>query len=295
MQKDMTFLAVDGKLTSSSAAHLRNLAKEKAEELLAKLRGANFLDKYVQLIGTSEKNCTDKGWDAFTVSAVPEVIEIVAKYHAFEAWMNEAIEAKRHLYDELKRLSINTWAKLEGIELPVEPEMEKVITSDDCIAELTIKERNRFFALQAKVAALGKLLHNDGYYVRAMGYYQNALSKPISEVMNGRDTILHISEPSVSAEVVNETFFILQNMHREAQAQLNGMAHAIEEAIEKDELAKTTKYREAYSAYANEMKEMNIKFSEYKQKLTAELEKLKIVIPEHLTDVYTELTSLGKK
>ena len=47
MKKDYTFLAEDGKLTMSSAAHLRDLAANASKELLQKLNNIHFTNKYI--------------------------------------------------------------------------------------------------------------------------------------------------------------------------------------------------------------------------------------------------------
>lgn len=293
MQKDLTFLAVDGKLTSSSAAHLRDLAASKATEIISALGQMKFVNKYVQLIGSVDRNLTHKGYSGQDIQRIPEDLEKIAVYYAFEAWMNEAIEAKRNLFDELKKLTLEEWAKLKGIELPVEPKSPRSKDVDDYLATLTIKERNRWFTLQAKVSSIGKLIH-DGPFARAMKEFQSAKSNPITEVLNGRDTILHISEPSVDSETVNEVYYKLQNTHREYQAQFNGMKEAMDKFIKEDSMKATSEYREAYSAYRTQIAEYQTQLTQYKQEMSAELEKLKIVIPEHLMGVYRELAALGK-
>ena len=56
MKSDYVFLSVDGKLTMSSASHLRNLAAVKANEILSQLENLSFVNEYIGLIDSKEFN-----------------------------------------------------------------------------------------------------------------------------------------------------------------------------------------------------------------------------------------------
>lgn len=295
MKKDLTFVAVDGKLTMSSAAHLRDLAALSAREILSKMNNIHFTNKYVQLIASKEQNqtqigCTDEG-----CRLIPDAIHTVIQLQSFEAWMNEAIQAKRNLFDELKSMTVQEYIKnILNEEVPVSPTLPHVMTEDEYLAELNIKERNRYFELQTTVAAIGKLIHKDSPYDRAINELQDALVNPIKEILNGRDTILHVSRKSLDENVVNEVFYKLQKEHREAQAALNGMKDQMDKAIKKSNIEATEAHMVAYEEYQAKMQKYSISLSQYKQQATADLEKLKIVIPQHLEGIYQELSNLGK-
>lgn len=294
MKKDLVFLAVDGKLTSSSAGHLRNLAASKANEILTRLNMLHFTNKYINLIGSSARNQSQIGITEDALRSIPAALAKVVQYQAFEAWMNEAIVARDNLYKELRGLDLDDWYAQSGETKPERPEMAVVMTEDDYLSKLTIKERNRFYMLQTEVAAIGKLIHKGGPFDLAMKEMQECAVNPITEILNGRDTILHETRPSLSADAVNEVYFALQSQHRSMQAQLNGMKDQMEKAIKKDSLDKTNAYQEELQKYNATIKEAQTKLSAYKQEMLAELEKLKIVIPEHLMDTYKELSALGK-
>lgn len=294
MKSDYVFLSVDGKLTMSSASHLRNLAAVKANEILSQLENLSFVNEYIGLIDSKEFNQTHFGTNYAALCNIPDQIEKVALYHSFEAWINEAIEAKQRLFSEIKSLSLEEWAASQGIELPNKPIPEAAMNEDDYLETLTVKERNRFLTLQSKVSAIGNLIHKGNAYDTALKNLQNSITNPIKETLNGRDTILKKYEPSVSIDSVNDIYFKLQNTHREYQAQLNGMKEARDQAIKRDAIEKTSKYREEWSRYTDVMAKYEADLTAYKQSKNAELEKLKIVIPEHLMSVYNELTVLGK-
>lgn len=295
MKKDYTFLAEDGKLTMSSAAHLRDLAANASKELLQKLNNIHFTNKYIQLIGDTNINQTRVGLIAQECTQIPNAIQHVIKLQSFEAWMNEAIEAKRRLFKEIENLSLQEYVEnILGEEYPISPRPPKSMTEDDYLSTLTIKERNQYFYLQTTVAAIGKLIHKDSPYDKAFKELYDSTINPIKEVLSGRDTILHISEPSVSSEVVNEVFYGLQNTHREAQAQLNGMKDLMDKTIKRDVIEKTELFRKQYEEYQMKIQNYSILLTKYKQSATSELEKLKIVIPNHLEDTYKKIISLGK-
>lgn len=295
MKKDYTFLAEDGKLTMSSAAHLRDLAANASKELLQKLNNIHFTNKYIQLIGDTNRNQTRVGLNAQECTQIPNAIQHVINLQSFEAWMNEAIEAKRRLFKEIENLSLQEYVEnILGEEYPISPRPSKSMTEDDYLSTLTIKERNKYFYLQTTVAAIGKLIHKDSPYDKAFKELYDSTINPVKEVLNGRDTILHISEPSVSSEVANEVFYGLQNTHREAQAQLNGMKDLMDKTIKRDVIERTELFRKQYEEYQMKIQNYSILLTKYKQSATSELEKLKIVIPNHLEDTYKQIISLGK-
>lgn len=294
MKSDYVFLSEDGRLTSSSAAHLRNMAASKAESLLSQMRLMHFTNKFVQLIGDKASSQTQVGLSEEQVEAVPEQLYQVIRLQAFEAWMNEGIAAKRRLYEEIKQLTWDEFAEMKGIERPEMPKKEPYMTEDDYLTTVSIKDRNRYFMLQTEAAAIGKLIHKGGAFDAAMKELQETLVTPTKELLNGRDSILHNYSPSVNPEVVDAVYFKLQNKHREAQAELNGMKDLMEKAIDKDSLQKDADYQNKLTEYNSKEKEFSVAFDIYRKEEEARIAKLKIVIPDHLLDTYKELSALGK-
>ena len=289
MTKDLVFIAVDGMLTSSSAGHMRDLAKANAEVIMKRLNSMGFINKYISLIDGQGSKQTVVGYTKEQLENIGKDIDKVATYYSFEAWMNEAIEAKRRLFEELKNLSLEEWARIKEIELPQEPEYPDTMSEDGYLATLSIKERNRYFSLQSKVAAIGKLIHNDGSFITAMDEYRQALSTPIKTTLNGRDTILYESRPSVEETDVTDTYFKLQQKHREYQAQLNGMKELMNKAIYEDGIKKINEYIAKLSEYHNIIGEYQAQKLQYVKENSRELEKLKIVIPDHLREIFNRI------
>ena len=86
----------------------------------------------------------------------------------------------------------------------------------------------------------------------------------------------------------------MKQEYREAQSKLNGYKHMIDEAVTKDEIEKDNKFAEAYKIYSLSYQEIYAKFQAWKKEEQAKIEKLGIIIPEHLRGVYTMVNTLGK-
>lgn len=290
MKKDQIFLAEDGKLTMSSAAHLRDLAAAKAQDILAGLNDVEFVNQHMTLIATQQQYRTRVGWTDDQLRQVSSALKRVAEYHSFEAWMNEAIEAKRRLLNDIQRMSIED----SPIEVPKAPEKTAEYTTDDYMSTLSIKDRNLFYSLETKVAVIGKFIHKDSPYARAVKRMQECLNRPVQAEVNGRDTMVYEYALSADKALIDDVYFQLQQEHRESQAQLNGMRNTMNETIRKENLAHEQEYKAAYEAYHNAMTIARSDFNTWQKLELARIEKLKIVIPVHLQDVYDELCKLGK-
>ena len=147
MNKDLTFLAEDGKLSMSSAAHIRDLAALKAQNIKSKLDNISFINEYISVIG-GEKNLTSKGFLTNQLTEVEKDLQTLADLYSLEAWFNEAITAKKALYIEIKNKTLEEWAKEQNITLPVKPIKEQIMDEDDYLATLSIKDRFEYYYIQ---------------------------------------------------------------------------------------------------------------------------------------------------
>lgn len=290
MEKDKIFLGKDG-LTMSSASHLRNIASIKAQELLKKLDGIKLTNKYVNLIGDTNQSTIQKGYTDEQVLEIPTIINKIAQYHSFEAWVNEAIKAKQRLFNELQDMTPYHYCEIKGIEFIQQPAQKPALIEETWLASLNIKERHRYYDLEAKASTIGKLIHKDGAFDKAIAAMQDAIVNPTAEILNGRDTILHTSEVSCDKEVVDQVFFALQKLHRSIQAELNGIKEQMNKAIKEDLMAKTLAFKEEYATYTSWLENLTLEMTSYVQEESQKLQELKIVIPDHLKEIYTELNA----
>ena len=68
-----------------------------------------------------------------------------------------------------------------------------------------------------------------------------------------------------------------------------------EKARQKRQAEANAKYAEECAAYTDKMREHQAHFKQWKLNADTELQNLKIVIPDHLTETYNKIKSLGKK
>lgn len=124
MDKDLIFFSAEGKgLTSTSANHVANMAKEMIRTLEARLAAMVFYSTEVSLIGSGSVNVLRNGADADDVKNLSAIMHRVAEAKSLIAWLREAIKAKDRLMRRTEDLSLEEFAKLEGIKIPEVPVM----------------------------------------------------------------------------------------------------------------------------------------------------------------------------
>ena len=290
---DNVFFGESG-LTSTSANHVANLAKEFVQHIENELKTIKFIDTSVSLIGSNEKNILSEGACNEQILIIQDMLHSISQANSLIAWLREAIKAREEMLREVNGLTIEEWADMIGVTLPVQPTRKKVRTKEECIANRNIKERNKIYSLQAKAAVIGKYIHPDGKFAEARAELMEKLHDKHKISGNGRDTLLYHYQPSCSWEVVEKVFFQLQAEHREIQAELNGIYHVIEEEI-REEQAKTMKeYKSANVEYNAKYQECYTEYQKHIEEEEARRAALKIIIPNELQEIYKRVNQLGK-
>lgn len=146
-------------LTSTSASHLADLAQETILGNEAKLKNMSFITTKVDIVGSLSENgkTVSLGYDDKSLSEVKGLLEEIAEMNAFCAWMREAIKAKERKIQQVNRCSFDEWCQSFGYPVFEKTELPKEIRAEDLIAEMNVKERNRYFTLEAIAATIGKL------------------------------------------------------------------------------------------------------------------------------------------
>lgn len=97
MQKDLVFFKKEGEegvaLTSTSANHIANMAKEYIQGMETQLNNVSFLNVEVGLISANAHNVIQEGTSREVLSSIPSMLESIA-----QAWKN----AKSQEYSKLK-------------------------------------------------------------------------------------------------------------------------------------------------------------------------------------------------
>lgn len=294
MEKDLIFFGEKG-ITSTSANHISNLCKEWCLNLENFLNNVSFLNEKVCLIGNVNSTQLSEGVTEDVLKDIPEKLKTVAEAKSLTAWLREAVKAKTRLTAELNAISLEEWAKLLDKSLPKPPSKECCLTEDTYLSALSVKERNRYYQLETFCAVIGKYIHPDKSFAIARKELNDKIIHPNKITGQGRDSLIYTYTPTVEANKVEELFFELQKKHREAQAELNSMKFKMESALAIDNTEKQSKYAEEMDKYNGTMSAIYEEFRLWKIKKQKDIQELKIVIPNSLTDIYNKVNMLGKE
>ena len=299
MQKDLVFFKKEGEegvaLTSTSANHIANLAKEYIQSVETRLNNICFFNAEIALIGSvGGANTIQTGETSEVLNNLQSLLEGVAQAKSLIAWLREGIKAKESLMKGLQATSLEDWREENGLTSPETPNRGHVLTEIEYYASLPIKERNRYYQLETEAAVLGKYIHPDGHLSDARKELKDKLQHPHKVDGKGRDALIYTYTPTVSVAEVDNVFFELQKKHREIQAQLNAMKYSCEQAINDSTNKVNTEYMIALQKYQAELKDVLGAFKTWKDEKSQEYSKLKIVIPHSLMGIYNTINSLGK-
>lgn len=292
MESNSVFFSDNG-LTSTSANHVANLAKEYVQNIEKDLNNTSFVNTSVTLIDSNNNVKISIGKDATFLELVETKLNKISDAKSLIAWLREALKAKENLQAELNRLSLADWVKMEKNEtLPEYPERDNYMTEDDYYASLNIKDRNRYYMLETQAAVYGKYIHPSGAFSKAREELSDKLNRPHEVKEDGRDTIIYNYNPSVEQSKVEDLFFKLQKDHRLVQAQLNGMKHECELALSANRISIDNKYKEELEKYSQVQTKYMSEFNLWIKKKAQEYASLKIAIPDNLKSIYNEVNSL---
>lgn len=299
MQKDLVFFKKEGEegvaLTSTSANHIANLAKEYIQGVETQLNNICFFNAEVALVGTlADANIIQTGESSEVLDSLQSLLEGVAQAKSLIAWLREGIKAKENLMKGLQTISLEDWCKENGMVKPETPNYGHVLTEVEYYASLPIKERNRYYQLETEAAVLGKYIHPDGHLSNARKELKDKIYHPHKVDGKGRDALIYTYTPTVDVAEVDNVFYELQKKHREIQAQLNAMKYSCEQAINESTNKVNTEYMAASQKYQAELKDVLGAFKTWKDEKSQEYSKLKIIVPNSLLDIYNTINSLGK-
>ena len=274
-------------LSSTSANHIANLAKEAYEKLETKLESTSFIKETIQVIGSTAET-TVKYSQAGLITQAEKVLVDIYNYKSLIAWLREAIKEKDNLFRANK-----VWQSEEYLNhLNNRPVREDYITEQDVINSWTVKEQEDYLSLETQCAVIGKYIHPNGPLSKAKTELSKRINKPVTTECSGRDTIIRKYYAECTEEEVDNLFFKLQKYHREFQAKLNGIKHKIEIAIREDMQRKDEAYKLALEEYHSKLDELSVQNKLTRDAKHKEIESLKIVIPNRLEVVYTSLTNM---
>lgn len=286
------FFGVSG-LTSTSANHIANMAKEYYQALNERLENIKWYDTNIQLISANENKTLSKGQTSTEINAT---IEKIYKCKALIAWLREALKAKDEIVRDIRNTTLSEFlVRWYPEEVKVEePARPNTYTEEDYWATKLVSEHFRYLNLETKVSTYGKFIHPNGRINDSKKELIKIINNPTKVSGTGRDTIIYEYVPCVSLENVEAMFFALQKIHREAQAELNSMKHDMEMAIARENDARTEEYNTLMSEYQKIRHGHTVSYETWKQTALGDARNLKIIIPTQLQGIYKEINDLGK-
>ena len=294
-EKNKIFFGTKG-ITSTSANHIANIAKEVMEESRALLENITFVNCNVGLISSDVSRLTEKGYDTDELGNIVLSINKVAECNALIAYLREAIKAKEEELEYIEGISTSKFLKIKGIEI-VDPRSSHSLdfmTEDDAIALLSQQERIRYLILEATAAAIGNRIHPGKSFAEARRKLELKRKEPIKLVGSGSDALVYTYSPSADVDEVNETFMQLQSAHRTANKQLNSLKFKVKQIMDDHNL----KAKREYAAQSEEYDRIIATYAKQAEAFIEEQKKelleLKIVIPSDFQKLFDELNSLIK-
>ena len=293
-------------MTSTTANHYANIAKEMIKRTEKKLYGVKFYQTSISAIGSAEKQLMSQG--SSDISFIDDALREIAEANSFCAWVREAIKEKEDQQLAVSRKDLNEWLKEQGIEIKKEPKYPDSydnITEREVINTWDINKRNKYLRLEAYASTIGNYIHPGKAvknYNDARIAMHNAINNPITKEGSGRDTILYYVETTVEPDVVDTQFLKMQDMHRNYEKELNAMKAELMETVNNTNQQRCDEYQVKIDAYYAEeraynawQKEMRNKLNKWKVSETERLSKLKIVVPKDLSGIFQKVKAVDSK
>ena len=281
------FFAENG-ITSTSANHLSNIAKENYMAIEKQMASLEFYRTTVSFIGSAEETVLSYGTSQEMFAHIADWVNEVIACKSLIAYLREAIKTKERMARELGDYGDGEISALAGQE----PEKEEKLTFEQVLDTLSIKERNRYLELETRCAVIGKFIHPDGEYSDARKTFMDKKLSPKHVKENGKDTLIYSYYPNVEEREIDALFFSLQSEHRKAQAELNGIKNEINRRIDEDWRHKNDTWSIEHEKWANSMVALKERIMREKEECSKEIENLKIVIPDSLRPIYDKIRKL---
>lgn len=275
-------------ITSTSANHLSNIAKENYMAVEKQMSSMEFYKTAVSFIGSDEETVLSYGTMKEEFSKINDWVKEIIACKSLIAYLREAIKAKDKLKETLNDYGADEIEKLAGQE----PEKGEKLTFEQVLDTFSIKERTHYLELETKCAVIGKFIHPDGEYSEARKDFIDRKLSPKNVRENGKDTLIYSYYPNMEEDEIDALFFALQSEHRKAQAELNGMKNEIDRRIDEDWRRKNDIWSIEHEKWANTMVSLKEKIMREKEARAKEIDNLKIAIPDSLKPIYEKIRTL---
>lgn len=294
MKKDLTFLGTTG-ITSTSANHVANIAKEYILQLEEFIDGISFLNVEIELLSEpGSMRPYMQGSLSEDLAKVEGVIMTIGATKSLIAWLREAIKAKEALLVENNSLSVTEWCEQNGKKWPEIPSITPYHI-EDAIAELSVEQRHNYIRLQTLASTFGKIIHPAGHISAERKALYETLKKPVELKGEGNNTVIYTSNASILPQDVDREFFELQRKQRSYQAEFNSIQHDLENKVILEQQKRRMEYMNLHEKCKLERESLTCVFNQYQESEAKRISELKIVIPQSLKSIYDAINSLGKQ
>lgn len=276
-------------LTSTSANHTANLAKEFIQSQKMYLNNLCFVGKTTQAGGNSYETGVATPREQFTSISV--VLDKIALATQLIAWLREALKEKTDASNNI--MDFDAWCVANKVEL-TRPVREAYLTEAQVIKSWDINKLNAYLQAQTYASVIGEFVHPAGQYSSARKHLTDVIANPIEVEGTGQDITVITYNPVYSLEEVDKKFFELQGSQREHQAKFNQYQHEITSVVEADKAKKDNEFAKAYSEYSKAFDKAYAEYTAWKTSEGQHIADLKIVVPEALAGIYKEIQGLGK-
>lgn len=279
------FLGKDG-LTSTSANHMANVAKEMYESLEAKLDSVRLVSRDYTLAVNGQKYRLENESTREEFTSLLSSLKEIASLKSLIAWLREGIKAKEQ---ESSPIAERKWLEAQiksGREGLKEPEAGEPVTFESVLGEEPVDRQARYYALEARCATLGKYIHPDGHLSNARKVFFDKQKNPTMVVGSGQNAEVNTYSSSFTSEEVDREFFSLQQEYRSVQAEFNSLKSEIENKL-------TEAKRKAFQEQSEARKQWLFRRDAALLERSAEIKALKIVIPDSLKEIYGKVAAVA--
>ena len=269
-------------ITATSANHLCNVAKETYAEIEERHKNIRFYNKKIESLSSTPK-VLSYGNDETYLGILKEDLKVLSDLKSFIAYFKEVIKLKEKLY--------KTYQGQYYVCEHTEPKRPTKISLDEYLTSLPIKEYQRYFNLETKCAVYGSFVHPDGGFSKARKTLFKLLNNPTDVSQSNSETLITSYEATIDLNNLDSTFFEIQKEHRRCQAEFNKFKSDIETKLDNDYQAEFVKYNQAYEEFRTLVTKQRHEFELQQEAVLQQIQKLKIIIPDNLKDIYTLLSS----
>jgi hypothetical protein len=271
-------------LSSSKAAHLKNVAKEMADVYAIQLQNASLFTEVMLL--KDENLSLDR---QKPIDNLVEFCQNEGKIFGLSAWLGEGIKEKEAFLKQIKDAEVITLLEMEELPYPPElPKLELEPTELDVKAKWTIRERAELLSAEAMAASIGKKIHPHG----KIAQWKTAIrtEKPVRfEPLSEKEVVVVKRTLLYEVEAIETIYFELQQAHRQAnervnyyKARLNNELNIAKATYQSKNAALLAEHKAAKNAWEKDIAILTKQAEGKRLEWMNKIANMKIVVPEDL-------------